>query len=409
MTQTNKRAYAPPRQGAGRRAHPAAGGQTRRPAAAPGGQPRRAQTAATGGGNRRPAAPRRSRPFGDALKIAIFGLIAAVLAYGLQCAWPSGFPLVERGDGDVPAAASAVTEIYSSGPVRINEIMSGNRRTFVDADGNSPDWIEVANVGGSEVNLKGYTLAKDPSGANAFTFPELRLAPGECALVLADSRLRADAAEALHAPFRLSSAGDALMLFNAGGTAIDTVNVPALSADQSYVRVDVAQWQQCSTPTPGLPNTEEGYRALTEPAGDSPVVVTELMSTNTSTLADENGQYYDYIELCNRSGESVNLGGWHLSDDVASPRKWSFPEVELAPGEYLVVYASKLDRREDAAHLHTNFALSSEGEQVVLSNTQGRVMDRVDFGLLKANVAWSLAADGSWSSALAPSPGRAND
>lgn len=355
-------------------------------------------------------APRPAHPLGDVLRIAVLGLIAVVLAYGLQCAWPSGFPLAERGSGDSPAAAaSAVTEIYSSGPVRINEIMSGNRHTLVDADGNSPDWIEVMNVGGSEVDLKGYTLAKDSSGANAFTFPELWLAPGECALVLADSRLRTDAAETLHAPFRLSSAGDALMLFNAAGTAIDTVNLPALGADQSYVRAGDNQWQTCSTPTPCLPNTEEGYRALTEPSGDSPVVVTELMSTNTATLADENGQYYDYIELFNRSGEAVNLGGWYLSDDAANPRKWSFPEVELGPGEYLVVHASKLNRREDAAHLHTNFALSSEGEQVVLSNAQGRVMDRVDFGLLKANAAWSLADDGSWSGALAPSPGRANN
>ena len=62
----------------------------------------------------------------------------------------------------------------------------------------------------------------------------------------------------------------------------------------------------------------------------------------------------------------------------------------------------------DPAQLHTNFALSSEGESVVLSNAAGRVMDRVDFDLLKADVAWSRTQDGSFTASLAPTPGRAN-
>lgn len=393
MTQMNKRPVAQPRPGVRR---PAGGAQPPRRSAnaAP---PRRSASAA-------PLRARRGSSGGSILRLAVAGAVVCALALALQCAWPGGFPLAERKES---APVEAVTEIYASGPLRINEIMSGNRRTLTDADGGTPDWIEVANVGTKEVELKGCALSKSSNAASVFTFPELVLAPGECALVLADSRLREDAAD-MHAPFRISASGDTLMLFNAGGTAIDTVNIPALGSDQSYARMDTAQWQTCSTPTPGLPNTEEGYRALTEPSGDSPVVVTELMSTNRSTYPDENGQYYDYVEIHNRSDAAVNLAGWFLSDDAADPRKWRFPDCTLEPGEYRVVFASKLDRREDPAHLHTNFALSSEGEQLLLSNAQGRVMDRVDFDLLKANVAWSLNGDGSWGSAAAPSPGRAN-
>ena len=161
-------------------------------------------------------------------------------------------------------------------------------------------------------------------------------------------------------------------------------------------------------PTPGMLNSEENYRALNEPRSDSPVIVTELMSTNSATLADENGQYYDYIELYNRSGEAVNLSGWYLSDDSARARKWRFPDVTLQAGEYLVVFASGLDRKDDPAHLHTSFSLSSEGEEVVLSDVNGREMDSVQFDLLQRDVAWSRADDGSWSSVKQPSPGRAN-
>ena len=339
------------------------------------------------------------------MKLVIGGLIAVVLAFMLQSLWPNGFPLVTRG---ASTAADKVTEIHSSGPLRINEIMTGNRRTLFDEDGNSPDWVEVANVGNSAVNLAGYALAKTDSGSGTFVFPQMKLEPGECVLVLADSRLRAEAGEMLHAPFRMSSAGDTLMLFNPAGAAVDTVNIPALDSDTSYARAGASEWEISLSPTPGLPNDSESVKALAEPSGDSPVLLNEIVASNSTVLADENGEYYDYIELYNRSNEAVDLTGWYLSDDSTQPRRWRFPEVSIAPGEYLVVFASGLNRRDDPAHLHTNFSLSSEGEQVVLANAQGRMMDRVDFDLLKSDTAWARSAAGSWGSA-APTPGRANN
>lgn len=349
----------------------------------------------------------RSTRKGEVAILAIGGLIVAALAFALQSAWPNGFPLVKSQAQSAAVPVVAVTEIHASGPLRINEIMTSNHRTLVAEDGSTPDWIEVANVGSRAVGLAGYTLAKTDSGAGAFTFPDLTLEPGECALVSADSRLRAEVSEALHAPFRLSSAGDTLMLFNPSGAAIDTVNIPELGADHSYVRTGEAQWEIGSMPTPGLLNSQENYLMLTEPSGDSPVIVSEIVASNRNALADESGEYCDYIELYNRSGEAVSLMGWYLSDDAQQPRKWSFPTLDLQPGEYLVVYASGYNRRDDPAHLHTNFSLRSEGEQVVLSNNQGQMMDCVDFGLLKADTAWSLGTDGSWRSA-SPTPGRAN-
>ena len=132
------------------------------------------------------------------------------------------------------------------------------------------------------------------------------------------------------------------------------------------------------------------------------------MTTNTSTYTDENDQYSDYIELHNVSGETVDLTGWYLTDDAQNLRKWKFPAVQMNAGEYLVVHASKLDRKDNPAHLHTNFALSSEGEDVLLVNPEGRIADRVKVELLKSNKAWSLASSGSWTDGVNPTPGQAN-
>lgn len=392
MSQANKRPYAPQQRGGQRPSRPYAPDPQRgRPA------PRRSTPP--------PRRASRALPYGFG-RLAIIALVIAAAGFGLQKAWPNGFPLVKRASGTVKKAA-AITEIHSSGPLRINEIMSSNRDTLSIADGSSPDWVEIINVSDKSVDLAGYQLAESAGSALVFTFPEMWLEPDECALVYCDSRLREEAGQELHAPFKLSSSGGTLMLFNAADTAVDTVNIPALGRDCSYARVSASAWEESILPTPGLPNSEENYRALNEAASDSPVIVNEIMSRNRSTLEDENGQFYDYIELYNRSDETVELGGWYLSDDSANARKWRFPEISLAPGEYLVVYASKLDRSDDPEHLHTNFALSSEGEEVVLANASGRVMDSVEFGLLKADVAYARQADGGWAQSSG-TPGRAN-
>lgn len=397
MNQSNRRPQnRAPQAGARRTAQP---GQ-------PGGY-RSAQTERAGSGSARPtrgaaygtSAP-RSRDIALPV-IAIAGVIVIVLAFFLQKLWPNGFPLKIRQSA---AQTAAITEIHSGG-VRINEVMTSNRTALSAQDGSTPDWIEIINASGSPQNLYGYSLAKRSGSANVFTFPELTLQPDECVIVFADSRLRDAAGEELHAPFALSSAGDTLMLFNPAGAAIDTVNVPALRGDESYVRTGRDAWQKTLQITPGLDNTGANYTLLHTVDPNSAVIITELMASNGSALQDETGFYSDYIEITNRSGAAVDLEGWYLSDDETNVYKWRFPKVTVEPGQSLIVFASGFDRKDDPAHLHTNFSLSGEGEQVLLSDPKGRLMDRVEYGLSGKNQAWTRLADGTWSGSAAPSPG----
>jgi hypothetical protein len=96
------------------------------------------------------------------------------------------------------------------------------------------------------------------------------------------------------------------------------------------------------------------------------VRITEFMAANTRTLADEDGQYSDWIELQNLGTDFVNLEGWFLTDTPANLRKWSFPATNLGPGQFLVVFASGKDKRVPGAPLHTNFRLDAPGEYLAL-------------------------------------------
>ena len=49
----------------------------------------------------------------------------------------------------------------------------------------------------------------------------------------------------------------------------------------------------------------------------------------------------DWIEVTNRGGSTIDISGWHLSDNAALPLKYSFPASTLiAPGTFIAVSES---------------------------------------------------------------------
>lgn len=310
-----------------------------------------------------------------------------LLGLVLQGLMPNGFPLVTKSaTGGGTGTVEQITEIHASGPVRINELMTSNGGVLTDENGATPDWIEIMNVSNGTVNLSGYSLSRSASSGSVFTFPDYELKAGECAIVYADGHAATEGESQFHAPFRLSSAGDVLMLFNSAKVAVDTVNIPAIARNHSYARQSVDQWAETSQCTPGLPNTEESYRSLTTVTQASTLRIAEVMSSNTTVYPDENGAYHDYICIANTGAEAADLSGWYLTDDISVTRMWRFPSGVVIPaGGTLVVHASSLDRTEDLNHLHTNFSLSSEGETVALSNPNGQPVDILEIPLLKDN------------------------
>jgi len=94
--------------------------------------------------------------------------------------------------------------------------------------------------------------------------------------------------------------------------------------------------------------------------------INEFMSWNNNFLADEDGDYPDWIEIYNRGSEPLNLYGCGLSDEITYLNKWEFPPYVLEPNNYLIVFASGKNRY--GSELHTNFKIKSEGEPLVLSS-----------------------------------------
>jgi len=115
---------------------------------------------------------------------------------------------------------------------------------------------------------------------------------------------------------------------------------------------------------------------LTNPiVGD--LVINEFMASNNETVADQDGEFDDWIELYNNGNTTIDLTGYTLSDDADELNKWTFPEgTTIDAGAYLIVWA---DDDEDQEGLHSSFKLSASAESLYLLDAEVNIIDEVTY------------------------------
>ena len=125
------------------------------------------------------------------------------------------------------------------------------------------------------------------------------------------------------------------------------------------------------------------------------VVINELMPVNSTTVTDNYGQFDDWIELYNLTNASINLSGYYLSDNKKKPSKWQFPQGTSIDGKgYLIIWC---DGDSTQFGLHTNFKLSSSGEDAVLSTSDLTVLDKISFPAQSQELTYSRVPNGTGS------------
>lgn len=133
------------------------------------------------------------------------------------------------------------------------------------------------------------------------------------------------------------------------------------------------------------------------------VLINELVAKNDTTLNDSDGDASDWIELRNPGAGSISLDGWTISDDAEG---WTFPQVNIAGGGYLVIFASSKDRLGN--QLHTNFRLSSGGETLTLRDDNGMQVDQLAFPSLLDDESFGRSGQGAIGLLASATPGQAN-
>lgn len=280
---------------------------------------------------------------------------------------------------------------------RLNEIQSDNQSTIADGAGDYDPWIEIVNLSPVELDLEDFTLYYSGS---SWMLPSEAIIDGYGFLIV---WLDGEPGEGpLHSTLAMTPAAGTITLESRNGTLTDSTNFPALAADQVWARSEdgVGEWAvTLLPPTPGETNT---------PWPDpSPLVINEFLAINISVNPDSAGDFDDWLEIYNPTGETIPLTGLYLTDNFDRPTKWAFPDTSIEPGGFVIVWC---DNEVTEGWMHASFQISGEGEELGLYHRDMVTpIDAITFGEQQADFSYGRWPDGSenWDSCI-PSPGGAN-
>ncbi len=241
----------------------------------------------------------------------------------------------------------------------ISEILFSNDLT--PFCGKLRDVVEICNVSDKTVSTDGWFISDSIDNPLRFAIPSREIAPGECLL------LYCEVSDDEHATgFGLSpdeyvfltspefKHGDYILCNSAGRGCSRSRFV--CDGEVFYDDTDMI--------TLGYRNTSDGRDMYAKSVRPEIIELSEAVSINTKYLKLGNGSYCDFVEIHNRTEETVDLTGWYISDNPKKPTKAALDGISLKPGEYKTVILTK---EPVSGYYSAGFALSSAGETVVLS------------------------------------------
>lgn len=146
------------------------------------------------------------------------------------------------------------------------------------------------------------------------------------------------------------------------------------------------------------------------PVRPEALVINEFCASNQSIIADNYGEYDDWIEIFNKGTIPVWLGNKFLSDNLLNRNKWKMPFTYLNPGSFILIWA---DGQEEQGDRHTNFRLDMQAEEIGLfdaPSTGFQLIDKVIYGPQTTDYSYARTVDGGieWSVDVSPTPERSN-
>lgn len=243
--------------------------------------------------------------------------------------------------------------------VTINEIQSALVAPF---------FVELCNYGSTNLDLDGYVVQRVGVTTVDHVISSMTLNAGQAMFVDQTT-------------LGFSAADEDLIVFYLPGKVrtIDARHVK--NSLRGRYPDGTGEYLRLSSPTPGGANQATLH---------DEIVINEIMYYNR----DSSGA--DWIELYNRSAQTVNLSGWRLEGGI----QYDFPTgASMAQGEYLILTSdlSSMQVSYPTLTISGEYSgrLSNSGEEIELLDDIGNPVDRVHY---HDGGRWPGAADGRGSS-----------
>ena len=267
----------------------------------------------------------------------------------------------------------------------------------VDASGSRPQMrVDDVLITSDAQNTVTPQLQVSANSLQAFTTTALATPSAEQSFTVSGSNLTADVTVTAPADFEIS--------LSSGSGFGNNVTIPVLSGSLSATTVYVVYNPQTNNSASGnitVSSTGAADRTVAVSGTVQQVVnipalcINEFMASNASSIEDENDEFDDWIEIHNSGTTDVDIADFYITDDPSNLTKYQFPtsstQTLIPAGGFLLVWA---DNQTAQGDLHTNFALSANGEFIGLVYADGTtIIDSITFGPQTTDVSYGRTTD----------------
>ncbi len=295
---------------------------------------------------------------GDSGAVFLFNAVGQpvdVVNYGFQIQdQPIGrngadWQLLSTATPGAPNSAAAL--LGSVNNLRFNEWLAG------PATGD--DWFELYNLDSSPLDMGGLYLTDDPSTigiTNSPIAPLSFIGGKKWALFKADGNRSAGHD---HVNFSLDQLGETLRLYDPNLVLLDVVDFGLQTDGVSQGLLPDGAANVVSFPVSATPG-DANYLPLPN------VVINEVLTHTDPPLEDA-------IELFNPTTNSVDLGGWYLSDSASDLKRFRIPEgTIISNGGFTVFYQNQFGPADGETDTPPLFTFNSaHGDGAYLSEADG--------------------------------------
>ncbi|MEJ5262691.1 MAG: lamin tail domain-containing protein [Ignavibacterium sp.] len=276
---------------------------------------------------------------------------------------------------------------FASEIIKINEVMYNPNDSF-------PEWIELVNTSSDSVNIKNWSVSDvltTPTKA-LITAEDIFIHPNEYFIISRDTSFRSVypnvQSKVFYANFgTLGNTSDGVILYDFRNGIIDSLFYRSSWGNKKGVsleRISLSESTNDSTnwtlslslngSTPGEVNSIFNLPSYER----NTVVINEIMF-------DPDVDNSEYIEFYNQSSDSINIGGWTISDENGNTYKLYSTSFSLPPKSYFLLIADSIMLGKYNLYNYdyknvvgtSSLGLVNTGELILLKDVQGNVIDSV--------------------------------
>lgn len=286
-----------------------------------------------------------------------------------------------------------------SDELEITEFLPANKGNIL-FDGGFYSYIEVRNKSEKEVSLRDYFVSNTASKPFLYRLPNKILKPNEVYLIYTSELGKEN-----HANFSLNKKNGTVIL-SKKNKIVEQIDYDTVINGFAYIKDSNGIFHENTNISPGYRNEDIAIFAKEARTNPEELIISEVMSSNQSYLAQNGGEYYDWIELYNNTDHTLLLSEYTLTLSEIDKERYRLPDEELKSGEYYIIMASGNTNLSNSRYAHANFEISSS-ESIYLYHEE-KLADSVFFSSIPVGYSYGRNSINGFYYFPKPTPGIKN-